>query len=803
MKTLFTCLLLGLALATYAQNVPENRLTSASPTQTLRGTLVDAASRTPLPGVSVVLINSNPLVGTTTDGDGRFRLVNVPVGRVGLKITLVGYQELVLSDVLVNSGKETVLELPLTESLRQLAELAVTYKRAEDRTVANNELAVVSARPFNAAETNRYAGSLGDPSRMAANFAGVSGANDARNDIVVRGNSPASLLWRMEGVNIPNPNHFGALGTSGGPVSMLNANLLAKSDFLTGAFPAEYANALGSVFDLKLRKGNDEKREFLGQMAFNGLELGAEGPYSKKSDGMGGRSSYLVNYRYSLFGLLKNVGYQIAGTPEYQDGLFKTDLTVGSKGNLSVWVLGGQSRITFLGKDIDTDKPDAYGDENTNTRVNFSMGLGAVSYEHRFSNRTVGKLTLSGSRSTQHFEGDTVIYQSTGVIAQEIAAAKNDFTQEKLSLNAGLTHKLSAKDKLSGGVIVDLLHYDLQSRELYPSVVTLRNTDGQTGLFQAFGQWQHRFTDQLTLNTGMSVLHLALNGSTAVEPRAGLSYRVSPTSSLNVAYGLHSMMQPILTYFYQTRQANGSYALTNKDLGFTRSHHLVASYDRMLTPTLRLKLETYYQWLFNAPVERTPSYYSALTEGVSFAPTNKANLVNKGTGRNYGVELTLEQFFNRNYYFLVTASVFNSLYTGSDGVERNTPFNNRYVVNLLTGKEWQIGAKNNVLLVNWRMTTADGRFTTPINMAMSAETRSEVGDYNRAFSQQQSAYFRLDAKFGYRMNRTRSTHEFAIDLQNLTNHQNVFQQAYNPRTNQIGTAYQQGFLPVPYYRLTF
>jgi CarboxypepD_reg-like domain len=805
MKTILTLLFLGFVLTTNAQNTrpTERGLTQPGPTQTVRGTLFDAASRAPLPGVNVVLVGSNPIIGTATDADGRFRLTNVPVGRVRLKLTLVGYEDLIMNELLVNAGKETVLELPLTESLRQLNEVTVAYKRTEDRTIANNELALVSARPFSPAETNRYAGSLGDPSRMAANFAGVSGANDSRNDIVVRGNSPASLLWRMEGVNIPNPNHFSALGTSGGPVSLLNANLIAKSDFMTGAFPAEYANALGSVFDVRLRKGNDEKQEFLGQIAFNGLEIGAEGPYSKKTNGTASRASYLVNYRYSLFSLFKAVGFQIAGTPEYQDGMFKTDVPVGTRGNLSIWALGGQSKITFLGKDINTDKPDAYGDENTNTRVKFSTGIGVVAYEHRFSNKTVGRLTLSGSRTTQEFRGDTVIYQSTGVVSQEIASSGADFTQEKLSLNGKLTHKLSAKDKLSGGVIIDLIRYDLQNQETYPIVRSLRNTTGQTALFQVYGQWQHRFNNRLMFNTGLSVMSLALNNTSAVEPRAGLSYQLSPTSSLNVGYGLHSTMQPILTYFYQTQQANGSYTLTNKDLGFTRSHHIVLSYDRMLTPTLRLKAEAYYQSLFNAPVERTASYYSALTEGVSFAPTNKGNLVSNGTGQNYGLELTLEQFFNRNYYFLATGSVFNSTYKGADGVERNTPFNNRYVLNLLAGKEWRIGSKNNVLIASWKVTTAGGRYTTPINTTRSAELRTEVSDFSRAFSEEQPAYLRIDLKLGYRMNRARLTHEFALDLQNVSNQQNVFQQAYNPRTNRIGTAYQQGFLPVPYYRVTF
>jgi hypothetical protein len=478
-------------------------------------------------------------------------------------------------------------------------------------------------------------------------------------------------------------------------------------------------------------------------------------------------------------------------------------LPVGKRGNLSIWALGGQSRITFLGKDIDRNEPEAFGDENTNTRVNYTVGIGTVAYEHRFSNRTIGRLTLSGSRTSQQFRGDTVTYLPTDVVPQEIASEQSNFTQEKLSLNAGLTHKLSAKDKLSGGVIVDLIRYELQNQNLYPVAFSLRNTTGETALFQAFGQWQHRFSTRLSANAGLSLLHLALNSSTAIEPRAGLSYQLSPTSSLNVGYGLHSNMQPILTYFYQSRQANGSYALTNKDLGFTRSHHLVLGYDRMLTSTLRLKAEAYSQWIFDAPVERAASYYSTLTEGTNFGPTDKGNLVNNGTGRNYGVELTLEQFFNRGYYFLATTSLFNSTYKGSDGVERNTPFNNRYVFNLLTGREWRIGSKNNVLIVNVKLTTAGGRFITPIDPARSAQVRAQIDDVNRAFSQQQTAYFRTDLKFGYRMNRARLTHEFALDLQNVSGQQNVFEQAYNPRTNRLGTSYQQGFLPVPYYRVTF
>ena len=768
-------------------------------TQTIRGTVLDAAAKAPVIGATVVVVGVEPALGGSTDADGRFRLTGVPVGRVKLRVTSVGYEDLFINEVTVSSGKEVVLDLSLTERLTKLDEVTVTYRRTEDRSVTNNEMATVSARPFSPLEANRYAGALGDPARMAQNFAGVSSANDTRNDIVVRGNSPASLLWRLDGVNIPNPNHYGAQGTTGGPVSMLNNNLLAKSDFLTGAFPAEYANALGSVFDLRLRKGNDERREFLGQVGFNGLEVGAEGPFSPKS-----KASYLVNYRYSLFSLLKAVGYQISGTPEYQDLTAKVDVPVGSRGTFSAWTIGGRSNITFLGKDVDSTQADVFGDENTNGRPRFSTGIAAASYEHRFTDRTVGRVVVSGSRSNQEYRQDTVLYAAgSRRIRAEIPNYGVEYIQDKLSANLSLAHKLSARDRVSVGLITDLLRYDFYTAYTYPVMQEQRNATGNTAFSQLYGQWKHRFSDQLTLNAGVTASRLELNGSTVVEPRAGLQYQLSAGSSLSVAYGLHSTLQPLLTYFTQAQRPNGTYAETNRDLGFTRSHHAVLAYDRQLSDNLRLRVEGYHQWIFDAPVERTASSYSALTEGVDFNAPVKTNLVNEGTGRNYGLELTLERSFSRGYYFLLTSSLFESNYKGSDGVARNTPFNTGYAANALFGREFRVGRRDNTFTVSLRGALTGGRYETPILLPESGTAGRAIYDYGRAFSEQQPAYFRADVKLGYKINRPRLTHEIAFDLQNVSGNENIFQRTYNPRTNKIGTSYQQGFLPVPFYRVTF
>ena len=290
--------------------------------QTIRGTVTDAQTLQPLVGATVLLLGSDPVVGTLTDDEGRFRLEAVPVGRQGIQITYVGYEPVLRNNLIVSSAQEVVLEIRMEEQIRMADEVEIVAET--DKSGSINELATVSVRTFSVEEAQRYAGSRNDPARMAQNFAGVSGVNDQRNDIIIRGNSPAGVLWRLEGIDIPNPNHYGALGTTGGPVSMLNNNNLSDADFITSAFPAEYGNALSGVFDMGLRNGNDETYEFMGQLGFNGLEAGVEGPLP-----IGKHASLIANYRYSTLAVFKLLGINSgtgAAIPEYQDLTFKLNV---------------------------------------------------------------------------------------------------------------------------------------------------------------------------------------------------------------------------------------------------------------------------------------------------------------------------------------------------------------------------------------------------------------------------------------------------------------------------------------------
>lgn len=764
-------------------------------TQTIKGRLMDEASKSPIPFASVAVISVSPQIGGQSDDEGYYKIANVPLGRHTLKVTYVGYEPLVVPDIMVTAGKEVILNLGLTESVTKLNEVVISYDRKKDPTVTNNEMATVSSRSFNPDETKKYAGALGDPSRMAANFAGVIAGNDSRNDIVVRGNSPNAMLWQLEGLNIPNPNHFGDNFNTGGPVSMLNSNNLAKSDFFTGAFPAQYGNANGGVFDIRLREGNYEKHEFLGQVGFNGFEIGAEGPLSSDS-----KSSYLVNYRYSTLGLFQAVGIDFgtgAATPLYQDLNFKITIPTKGNGKITAFGLGGISSIDLLGADVDTTEANFYGSRNEDIFPRYRTAIGGFSYEKNVTAKTWVKLTLGASQAFNEYRTDSITLNNEKIKV----AAQGQFTDNKYSAVLMLTHKFNARNSLVAGVIHDHTQFDYVNIDDPGSddEIVRVNQKGRINLTQGYVQLKHRFSEKFTANVGLHSQYFDLNEQAVAEPRLGLRLTLNSRSSLNFGYGLHHQALPTYNLFIQN--ANGEE--TNKSLDFIRSNHFVLGYESSLAEYLKLKIETYYQTVDQVPVNNFKSSFSALNAGASFNPDDESDLVNEGTGTNYGLELTLERYFNAGFYFLLTGSVFDSKYKGSDGIERNSAYNTQYAVNILAGKEFKLGGMDGVFYANIKATSVGGRYFTPLDLNASQLSGAAVFDDSRAFSEKQTDYFRVDIKVGYRKDYKKTSLEFAVDFQNVTNNQNIFQQGYNPYSNTISYQYQQGFFPVPMVRFTF
>ena len=772
-----------------------------SSTQTVKGRVMDKDAQQPILGATVLVMDSDPIIGTTTDLEGFFILPDVPVGRTNLSISFLGYLSVVKKEVLVLSAKETFLTIEMEESVTAMEEIIIEADR--DKTRINNDMALVSARGFNIEETMKYAGALNDPARMATNFAGVANTNDGRNDIIIRGNSPSGLLWRLNGLDIPNPNHYGSLGATGGPVTMLNNNQLANSDFITAAFTAEYGNALSGVFDLRLRNGNTENHEFMGQIGFNGLEFGAEGPISKKK-----RSSYMVNYRYSTLGFASALGFDFgtgAAVPEYQDLSYKVNVPA-KKGEFEFFGMMGKSDIDLLGSEQDLESGgDLFGNETEDIYNSNKLFVSGFSYRHNLSKKASLKLTTGYIGTQDKTKIDSLLYEGSTEIVGKERSQNIDYRMNKMTFHLNYNQKFNAKNHLVAGYIGDFHHIELSHLYRIPGTdefENIRSADDEAYLGRMYVQWKHRFSDRLQTSIGFNSQFFDLSSSYTAEPRLGLNYQLSTNKSISFGYGLHSQLQPLPVYFTNYTLPDGNTIQTNRNLEFTRSHHFVLGYDQLFGDNLRLKVEAYYQYIFNAAVDSEPSTYSILNDGADFDNTDKSFLVNEGEGENFGIDVTLEKFFAKNYYFMITGSLFDSKYLASDQQWRNTAFNGRYMANIIAGREWNVSSRN-TFAIDVKLKTAGGRYYTPVDLEASEEAGGEVRDVSRAFEARLDDYFRADIKFTYRMNRRKATHEFSLDLQNVTNRTNDFLPVYNRRTNTENMITQIGFFPVPQYRIYF
>ena len=773
----------------------------AQPSQNITGRVVDAESRRPLENANVMILEAGPITGVSTNQEGYFTIEEVPMGRYNIFISYTGYESFIVKEVLCEAGKEVSLDIGLKESIVELDGVTIENIN-KDQTI--NIMAGVSARSFTVEETEKYAGSWGDPARMAANYAGVFTNSDIYNFIVIRGNSPNGLIWRMEGIPIPNPNHWDYPGLTGGPISMINNNLLAQSDFLTGAFPSEYTNGISGVFDLQLRNGNSNKHEHLVTLGLMALEVGTEGPLSKK-----GNASYLINYRRSILALVDELLW-VDGSPNYQDLSFKLNFPL-EKGNFSIFGLGGTSRIS-ASMDDTTSYPGNVTHE-LNERSGSKTGIIGLRYVHFFSDRTriISNLAVSITRPWER-QDSLIDGEFTKFLGEE------RYKQDRLLVSSKLVKKFNARNIATVGIMLEdhfveyYERYDSRIVEtaggdslfLLPPWISKENN---LVVFQGFVEWKHRFTSNLTMYGGLNYQHFFMNHSYSLEPRASLKWKFKGNHSLSIGYGLHSQLQPFFYYLTKTPLTDDiwdrdNYIETNRDLDFTKSHQFSLGYDYSISPNLRLKAEIFHQSLFNVPVESKESPLSLINVGAGDEFPYVDSLVNHGTGRNSGIEFTLEKFLSNRYYFLATASVLDSKYEGSDGVTRNTTFNIHFNVNALVGYELPVGERS-ALNFNIRTVLAGGRRVIPHDEERTIEEGRDIYNDDESFELQLANYYRLDTRVGYKLNGRRASHEISLDLDNITDRANEFDRRYDPSTNQIGYIYQQGFFFYIYYEVKF
>ncbi|MDO8368529.1 MAG: TonB-dependent receptor [Saprospiraceae bacterium] len=786
-----------------------------SQTQNLKGQVIDKSVRFELIGATVrVAPSDNPEavpVGAITDESGRFRLANLPLGKYTVLVTYLGYRNAVLTNVTLDSGKETDLLIELEEAVLEQQEVVITATIDKEKPL--NDLSLLSTRTFSVEETRRFAAAVNDPARMATSYAGVVAADDGNNHIVIRGNAPNGLLWRMEGVDIPNPNHFSNVGTSGGGISILSSQLLTNSDFSTGAFAAEYGNALSGVFDLKLRKGNSDRREFTIQAGVLGLDVAAEGSFQAERSGpasasarqgsadkkaTAGIGSYLVNYRYSTLSLIGKLGVPLGdAVTNFQDLSFNLWRSSGKAGTFSLFGLGGLSKQTLEGS------PDtAIWSENLDKRYPYvflaNTGVIGMTHSKIWGSRTFLKTALVFSGTENGLDAKEYLLPDYK-LRQNFETSSR---QTKGTLSTVLSHKFNARHFIRTGAYFNVLGFRLRQYRYDQESERLEEQLKQTGTsetVQAFAQWQYRPTDRVRFNLGVHSLTMLLNNKVSIEPRAALKYAPDAKQSFSLGYGLHSQVMPLGIYFVK----NEEHQRLNPDLDLSKAHHLVLAYDYFPRKKLHFKSELYYQHLFNVPVDKAaPNSFSMLNErdGIVFR-----SLGNTGLGRNYGLELTGEQFLTRGLYWMATLSLYRSEYRGSDLVWRNTRFDSRYAGSITAGKEWGWNrrGKNRSFGLNLKLISTGGQLDTPIDIEASKAKNETVYVEDQAFADRLPAYFRLDTGVRLKRNYRRLTTTLTLDLQNATNRQNIGGKFFNTDTQQIEIWHQAPLIPVLAYRLEF
>jgi hypothetical protein len=788
------------------------------PTQTVRGKVFDSETNYPLFGVKLEIdAKTETPLRVASNEEGLFEIKNVPVGKYELTATYALYSSKTIT-IEVNSGKELIVNIPMSERISEKQEVKVLGRKKGE---VLNEMAVISAQQFSVEETNRYPGSRMDPARMASNFAGVQGADDSRNDIVVRGNSPLGVIYRVEGIDIPNPNHFAIAGSSGGPVSIINNKILGNSDFFMSAFPAEYGNSTSGVFDLKLRNGNNKQHEFTGQFGFLGTEFLAEGPLSKN-----GKSSFLAMGRYSTLSLFQALGIKIgtSAIPVYGDGAFKFNWQLKNGGQISLFGIGGASNIAIKISDQKEYSQEFYGEGDRDQYFGTSMFTTGLNYKKTLSEKTYISSTLAFSQEEQHTNHEYLRGREVDTITNTIkydtlyAMMAYQYKIRKLSSYTAINHKINKQHLLKAGVIFDLINMNF----LDSCLSDLDNTNtwkvrwdyqGNAALIQPFVQWKWRINENMDFTAGLHAQYFSLSNSLSpLEPRLGWKYRMKGNQAIFAGGGLHSQTQPYYTYAYNVLPNQPNNPASNMQLGFSKSIHSGIGYERSFNKGFNIKTEAFYQRLYNIPVSRTPSSFSMINVGSGFSRLFQDSLQNTGTGVNYGLELTVQKYFDKTFFFLFSGSIFDSKYKGSDGVTRNTSYNGNYAVNLLAGKEFRINSRNTIG-IGFKVTRAGGKRYGLVDVAATNASK-EILFLDSAFNDFKfKDYFRMDLKISWRKNADKVTHEIGLDLVNLLNTQNLLSLTYNPAilpkdiANPNYQPYSQnqqlGFLPIFYYKIDF
>lgn len=771
-----------------------SNLTAQNFDQTVRGVVKDAESQTTIPGSKIVIssIQNDSILGSViTDDQGHFRIEKIPVGRLRILVISNTYEILVLEDVMLTSAKELVLDIELIPSAQSLSAVEVLGNGFRGSPI--NRMAITSAFTITQEQTSTFAGSWNDPIRVATAYPGVVQQSSGFNDFSVRGNSPMGVLYRLEGIPVHNPNHFAQIGSSGGFVTQFSSSLLGNSDFYSGVFPAEFGNATTAAFDFRFRNGNNKKREHAFKASFFGLDLATEGPFSENSG-----ASYLINYRYSTLGLLSKM-INIGGVePVYQDLSFNLNIPTKKAGTFKLFAIGGLSSFLLGG---DRDSANWTEESNRFERI-FGSNSATIGLSHVIKTSENGFLHTGIAGSMARYFDDTDYIEDNLNMSQR---EQTEYLDNRFTATLDYNHKFSNRHSNKTGVIFTGIHHDylgMQYSILAANLDTLAKTNGNSQYFQVFTQSKINLNEVLTLNIGVHYLHFLLNDNVGIDPRIGLSYQPNSKSKFTLGYGHHSRIEDQTFYFIQETNADGVSEYINRNAQLSKSHQAAFNYSQMLTKSLRLTSEVYFQYLYNVPADPNGSYsVQNIFYGLPIG-----NLSNVGEGKNYGLELMLQQFTHKGFYYMASLALFNSQYKAGDGVWRNTEFNQQYSYNFLMGKEFVLKEKpkkKRLLAFNMNFRHSGGPWKNPVDLEASQIYGWTQYDLSNPYSERRPSQYGMDFTMNFQVIRKNVTGKLTFSFKNIVTNRAVLREYYDIETNSIKASKDYGLIPIIGYTLFF
>ena len=776
--------------------------------QTLRGIVLDADLGSPVVAATVTIQSLQTQDDTRTgltDADGRFQFDSIPPGLYQLELKKNYFEKLIITQVDVTSGKERVLELTLRKATTTLPDVVITAPGWGRRSTRP-----LSEIPLTREQTLRYPAVFFDPARVAMMHAGVVNNDDQANGLSIRGNSPGSLRWRIDGVEVTNPNHLPNAGTfsdlpvsASGGVLMFSAQMLDNTALLTGNFPAGIGDAQGGVMDLSLRRGNNHRHEFTLQASLLGLDVAAEGPLGKGENA----PSYLVNYRYSTIGLLSEMGVSF-GDEEitFQDISLNLSFPGKRGGGVTVFGMAGKNANYFEHKDsADIDFYKDYFDIDFSSRT----AIGGISGLVKLGDKTW--LKTSAIVSGQNSERDqTLQFENPGAIVDR-------FGQEEIRIGGAISvkHSINSRLRFEGGVNAQDIRFD---QDVAFQFAGFGFPDSSEALHAQLGwAWLNanwRFPSEKTaVQFGLQYTTFSQGNASALEPRLTVTQRLDDKHQLSLSYGLNSQVQPLWMYTQKPNSPSDQVGNPNREIGFTRAHHAGLRHTLTAENAWSIRTELFYQRLFDVPISASGlpafSMVNALETQAPPNPNAYPVMVQDGIAENKGIEITAERYLSMGWFMLSNVTLYDARYQGNDGVWRNTRWNTSYMFNLLAGKEWireVEGDKSRTFGLNARFGWSGGMRAMPIDTLASQFNILQKTVYNQSegFTEKLPDYLRVDLRAYWKWNLgNRRNSTFGLDLQNITLRQNVAYYYWDPHTQAVETKYQLGLIPNISWRLEF